>query len=67
VQLQRELADLEEDISASRRIYNDNVETYNTRIQTFPNSIVAAGRFERREFFQLDSPAERNAPAVSFT
>ena len=67
VELQRELADLEEDISASRRIYNDNVETYNTRIEMFPNSIVAAGRFERREFFQLDSPAEREVPAVSFS
>ena len=67
VQLQRELADLEEDISASRRIYNDNVETYNTRLQVFPNSIVAGSRFTPREFFQLDSPAERAAPAVSFS
>ena len=67
LELQRELSDLEEDISASRRIYNDNVETYNTRIQVFPNSIVAAGRFTPREFFQLDSPDERKAPAVSFS
>lgn len=66
VKLQGELADLEEDISASRRIYNDNVETYNTRLQVFPNSIVANGRFEPREFFTLDSPAERAVPAVSF-
>ena len=67
VELQRELAELEEDISAARRIYNDNVETYNTRIEVFPNSIVAGGRFERREFFQLDAPAEREVPAVSFS
>lgn len=67
VQLQRELADLEEDISASRRIYNDNVETYNTRIQVFPNSLVAGSRFTEREFFQLDSPAERAVPAVTFS
>jgi LemA protein len=67
LQLQRELSDLEEDISASRRIYNDNVESYNTRVQTFPNSIVAAGGFPAREFFQLDSPAERQAPAVTFS
>ena len=67
LELQRELADLEEDLAASRRIYNDNVETYNTRLQVFPNSIVAGGRFQPREFFQLDSPAERAAPAVSFS
>ena len=67
VQLQRELSDLEEDISASRRIYNDNVETYNTRLQMFPNSLVAGNRFTPREFFQLESPAERAVPAVSFS
>jgi LemA protein len=67
VKLQGELADLEEDIAASRRIYNDNVETYNTRLQMFPNSIVAGGRFTPREFFALDSPAERAVPSVSFS
>jgi LemA protein len=67
VALQGELADLEEDIAASRRIYNDNVETYNTRLQVFPNSLVAGGRFTPREFFALDSPAERSVPSVSFS
>lgn len=65
--LQRELADLEEDIAASRRIYNDNVETYNTRLQVFPNSLVAGQRFKPREFFVVGSPAERDVPQVSFT
>jgi LemA protein len=65
-QLQKELAELEDEIHAARRIYNGNVETYNTRIQVFPNSIVAGRGFEPRAFFRLESAAERAVPAVSF-
>ena len=43
-----------------------NVNAYNTRIQLFPNSIVAGNKFSPRELFQLDSPAERAVPAVAF-
>ena len=64
--LQRELAELEDQIQASRRIYNSNVNAYNTRIQLFPNSVVAGRSFTTRELFQLDSPAERGVPAVAF-
>src|SRR5215475_10426265 len=35
-QLQRQLSELEDEIQASRRIYNSNVQQYNTRIQQFP-------------------------------
>jgi LemA protein len=58
--LQRDLAEVEEKISITRRVYNDTVETYNTKIQVFPPVIVArAFRFERREFF--DAPVETEA------
>ena len=40
-QLQRNLSELEDEIQASRRIYNSNVQSYNTRIQQFPGSIIA--------------------------
>jgi LemA protein len=64
-QLQRDLAEVEEKISITRRVYNDTVETYNTKIQVFPPVIVArAFRFDRREFF--DAPVEAEAaPQVS--
>jgi LemA protein len=63
--LQRDLAEVEEKISITRRVYNDTVETYNTRIQVFPPVIIArAFRFEPREFF--DAPVEaETAPAVA--
>jgi LemA protein len=66
--LQAQLAELEDEIQAARRIYNSNVQSYNTKIQVFPNSIVAArGDFRPREFFEIEVPAERNVPAVSFS
>jgi LemA protein len=67
-QLSRNLSELEDEIQASRRIYNSNVQSYNTKIQIFPNSIVAnTGGFTAREFFEIEVAAEREAPQVSFS
>ncbi|HKP89134.1 MAG TPA: LemA family protein [Thermoleophilaceae bacterium] len=66
-ELEGQLALLETEIQAARRIYNANVQAYNTRIQIFPNSLIAGRSFEARRFFQLDSPAERAVPAVAFS
>jgi LemA protein len=66
-QLQQQLSELEDEIQASRRIYNSNVQSYNTKIQQFPVSIVAnQGNFEDKEFFEIDDAAEREAPKVDF-
>jgi LemA protein len=68
LRLQAQLSEIEDEIQASRRIYNSNVQIYNTRIQVFPNSLVAArGDFKPREFFEIEAPAERDVPQVSFT
>jgi LemA protein len=64
--LMAQLSELEDQIQAARRIFNANVNAYNTRIQVFPNSLVAGGKFTPRELLQLDSPAERAVPAVAF-
>ncbi len=66
--LQRQLAEVEDQIQASRRIYNSNVQFYNTKIQVFPNSIIAgAGGFEARDYFEDIQPAEREPVGVSFS
>jgi LemA protein len=66
-QLSRELTELEDEIQAARRIYNSNVQSYNTKIQVFPNSIVASTRnFEEREFFEITDAADREPAQVSF-
>ena len=67
-QLSRNLSELEDEIQASRRIYNSNVQAYNTKIQIFPNSVVASsGGFTEREFFEITDPAEREPAQVSFS
>jgi LemA protein len=67
-QLQRNLSELEDEIQASRRIYNSNVQQYNTRIQQFPWSIIAnQGGFTAKPFFEITDAAEREAPQVSFS
>jgi LemA protein len=67
-QLTRNLAELEDEIQASRRIYNSNVQAYNTKIQVFPNSMVAkGGGFAPREFFEIEDAGDREVPQVSFT
>jgi LemA protein len=66
--LQADLNEIEDEIQASRRIYNSNVQSYNTKIQIFPNSIVAnQGGFTAREFFEIETVAEREPVQVSFT
>jgi LemA protein len=67
-QLQRQLSELEDEIQASRRIYNSNVQVYNTRIQQWPWSMIAKqGGFTDKEFFEITDAAEREVPEVSFT
>jgi LemA protein len=66
--LQADLAEIEDEIQAARRIYNSNVQAYNTKIQIFPNSIVASqGGFTPREFFEIETAAEREPVQVSFS
>jgi LemA protein len=66
--LQADLNEIEDEIQAARRIYNSNVQAYNTKIQIFPNSIVAnTGGFQAREFFEIETAAEREPVQVKFT
>jgi LemA protein len=66
-QLSRNLSELEDEIQASRRIYNSNVQSYNTDIQQFPGSVIAnQGGFTPREYFEIEDKADREPVAVSF-
>ena len=66
-ELQRNLNEIEDEIQAARRIYNSNVQSYNTKIQVFPNSMVASqGGFTAREFFEIENAAEREPVEVKF-
>jgi LemA protein len=66
--LQHDLADLEDQIQLARRYYNGAVRNFNVSVQQFPSNLIAGlGGFTPAKFFELDNPAERNVPKVSFS
>jgi LemA protein len=66
--LQEELASTENKISFARQFYNDEAMKLNNKIQMFPSNIVAGMfNFQQAEFFEVETPAERAVPKVSFT
>jgi len=65
--LQDELTDTENKIEASRRFYNGNVRDFNTKIQIFPNSMVAGMTGSKPfELFQVESAEDKATPEVKF-
>jgi LemA protein len=54
--LQEELSGTEGKIAYARQFYNDAVQSYNTKTQTFPSAMIA-GRFgfKPREYFEADA------------
>ena len=65
--LQKSLADIEEQIQLARRYYNGAVREQNIVIESFPSDIVARlFHFQRAGFFQLESVADRQVPQVRF-
>lgn len=70
MQLQADLADVENKIAASRRFFNNSVQEYNTAIEQFP-AVLIAGQFgfTRRDFFDLEEgerAAVQTPPQVKF-
>ena len=67
LQLQGELSQLENRIAGARGGYNDAVQGYNTTLRQFPAVLIARLLgFMDMPFFQVDDPAQRNAPQVQF-
>jgi LemA protein len=69
MQLQAELADLENKIAAARRFFNNSVQEYNTGIQSFPAVLLAGSLgFTHKEFFDLgaDRATVGQTPQVKF-
>lgn len=66
ISLMDELAGTENRISVARNDYNDAVKSYNSRIITFPNRLVAGMfGFEKAEYFTAPESAQ-SAPDVNF-
>jgi LemA protein len=66
--LQKELADVEDQIQLARRYYNGAVRDFNVTIQQFPSNLIANfGAFKPAAFFGIDDAADRAVPKVSFS
>ncbi|MBW3553967.1 MAG: LemA family protein [Gemmatimonadetes bacterium] len=66
-ELQRSLNDIEADLQQARRYYNATVRELNTKVRQFPSNLVAsAARIREREFFEIETAVEREAPQVRF-
>jgi LemA protein len=64
--LQKDLSDVENTIQYARRYYNGAVRLLNTRIDLFPDILVARlFRFIKADYFELDDAHERESPPVS--
>lgn len=67
LELQKELADTEDKIMASRRFYNGNVRDFNTKLQVFPTNIMSnILGFTAKTFFELNDVKEREPIQVKF-
>jgi len=67
MQLQNELVDTEDKIQSARRFYNSVTRDFNTKIQQFPNSIIAnIFKFKEEEFFEIQDEEQRENVEVSF-
>jgi LemA protein len=66
LQLQAQLEGTENRIAVERKRFNEMTQEYNTRIRTFPASIIAGmSGFAQRPYFEADAGAEK-APKVKF-
>ena len=65
--LQSSLGETENKISFARQFYNDTVTMYNTKLEVFPDNIVASMfNFKAEPLFNVDSPEARQNVKVDF-
>jgi LemA protein len=68
MQLSEELTSTENKVAFARQAYNDSVTGYNNARETFPSSVVAGMfGFDAAALLQIESPAMREVPKVSFS
>lgn len=61
LQLQEELSGTENKIAYSRQHYNDMVMKFNTKIEVFPNNMIASiFSFKQEEMFKTDEAEKKN-------
>lgn len=65
--LQAALDKTEDALQMARRYYNGAVRQLNTQVESFPANLVAERfGFETEPYFEIEDPADRAVPNVSF-
>jgi LemA protein len=64
--LQGQLESIENNIKNSRKIFNDEINVYNTKVRSFPMNVLSGMfGFKQKEGFKAD-PGSEKAPEVKF-
>ncbi|HPG38376.1 MAG TPA: LemA family protein [bacterium] len=64
--LQKQLADIEDQIQLARRYYNGTVRNLNIMIESFPSNLIAKRfNFTKKEFFEIEA-SDGAVPSVKF-
>ncbi|MDP2044725.1 MAG: LemA family protein, partial [Deltaproteobacteria bacterium] len=67
MELQKSLADIEDQVQLARRYYNGAARNFNILIQSFPSNLIASTfKFTTVEYFEIEDAAERAVPKVAF-
>lgn len=67
LQLQNQVAAIEEQIQMARRYYNGTARELNIRVESFPGNLVARRfGFSQVDFFEMENSADREVPQISF-
>ncbi|MFT3980198.1 MAG: LemA family protein [Ferruginibacter sp.] len=66
-QLQNQLEGIENNVKNARKVFNDEINVYNTKVRSFPMNILGGlFGFKAKEGFKADAGAEK-APTVDFS
>jgi LemA protein len=67
LELMKQLKEIEDQLVFARRFYNGTVRVYNTRIQSFPHSMIASWfNFEKASFYAVSEDGQRLVPSQNF-
>ena len=67
IDLQNQLKAIESELANVRKYYNATIKQFNTKIRTFPASIIAKSmKLEKQPYFEIDDPVERQNVKVQF-
>ncbi len=67
IELQKSLADIEDQLQLSRRYYNGAARNLNILVDSFPSNVVARiFGFTSMDYFELEDEGDRAVPRVSF-